>query len=464
MTNGPVPVKKPRFVGRAVPLVLAAFVLGFVGVLGVDLFIEHLQIEGSTHAAVSAVSTLNEVREFQAALERYGTAEAYKTPDQQSDRNALLSARSRLGSAMQEFERRVDASDLPAWRSTRDRIAAFDGRATLEPGVPAATTENRVHALEPDLSTAANIVTRSGLAELRTAEQLHTLHGTLEACVLFLIAGVVVARLLAWRQQEARAHARDAQVEDHLRRALVDLDQFAGRLVHDLRNPLTPILSDSRWIEKAPVSDAVRVHAERIERSARRASRMIDALLQYTLASATGEVERARTPVNATVEEVLEDFVQAAGTRGAHIVTSLGPDVAVACPSEVLRSLVANLVDNALKYGAKKGATPRVTVRTRVEESSGVIEVEDAGPGIPPELRKQVFQPLFRAQEGGEGIGLGLSIVQRLVEKQRGRVELCTGEQGGSLFRVVLPIEPAVSASQPTRTGEGHPARPHDMR
>src|SRR5262249_53932893 len=126
--------------------------------------------------------------------------------------------------------------------------------------------------------------------------------------------------------------------------------------------------------------------------------------------------------------------------------TDLGPAVTLVCDTEVVQSLVWNLVDNALKYGAKEGAPPNVTVRTRVESTFGVIEVEDRGPGIPDELRERVFQPFFRGQAGGEGIGLGLSIVGRVAAKLGGRVELRTGEEGGALFRVLLPATSAEAA------------------
>jgi signal transduction histidine kinase len=118
----------------------------------------------------------------------------------------------------------------------------------------------------------------------------------------------------------------------------------------------------------------------------------------------------------------------------------------LACSPELVQSLVWNLVDNALKYGVKEGAAPDVTVRTRVESALSVIEVEDRGPGIPPELRERVFQPFFRGQPGGEGIGLGLSIVGRVISTLGGRVEVGAGDQGGALFRILLPTKSAEAA------------------
>jgi two-component system sensor histidine kinase TctE len=283
-------------------------------------------------------------------------------------------------------------------------------------------------------------VQRRGVAAIRKAERLHTLEGALEAFVLFFLAGAAVSLLYGWRRDEARARLRDTAVEEQLRRTLVDLEGFAGRVAHDLRSPLTPILAGSRWIERAPVTDAVRSHAERIERSARRLGRMIDALLQFTRASAGEAVEGAHTPLNAAIEEIVEDFEELAEARGAKLETDLGPDASLPCVPEVIQSIVANLVDNALKYGAREGPPARVTVRTRLEAPFCVIEVEDTGPGIPPALRDRVFRPFFRGEKKGVGVGLGLAIVQRLVEAHNGRIELLAGKEGGALFRILLPL------------------------
>jgi signal transduction histidine kinase len=446
-TAVPSELAKERFVGRTIPVVIAAFALAFAGVLLVDLFIEHRQIEGSTHVAASTISTMRTAAEFGKALHRFHDAAVSGVPDGLA-LPTLQTAQSKLDATMQDFEEHLGAEDRPAWRELRGRIAALEGPTPLQQGTPAAALDGRVRAIEDDLSAAMVTVERQGLAALRNAQRLHTFEGALEGGVLVLLAAASVALLFGWRRAEARARSRDARIEEQLRRTLEDLDGFAGRVAHDLRSPLTPILAGSQWIEKAPVTDAVRVHAERIERSARRLGRMIDALLQYTRAPAEGGGEGVSTPVSAVVGEIVADFDELARARGARLETDLGPDATLACGPEILQSIVANLVDNALKYGGREGQPPRVTVRTRLEPPFCAIEVEDAGRGIPPELRERVFQPLFRGEKGGAGVGLGLSIVQRLVEAHGGRVVLVAGAAGGALFRVLLPLAEAASRGE----------------
>jgi signal transduction histidine kinase len=437
-------VEKPRFVGKTIQLLLLSSLLGFLGVLAVDLFIEHRQVDASAQVAASTISTAHRMGHFEVALQRYHEAATSAARDGAA-REGLSVARDQLAGAMQQFDPYVGSGDRATWQSLRERMLAFEGATPLEGTASVAALEERIRALTEDLGALARIVDRTGLAELVRAEQMHTLHGALEALVLFLMGGASLALLLVWRRQEARAHQRDTEVEEQLRRALGDLDTFAGRLAHDLRSPLQPILSSSQSIERAPVPTTVRRQAERIEHAAKRLGRMVEAVLQFTRASATGALERehVHAHVNAAVDALLPELDEAARARGGRIAAHLGPDATLACAAEVVQSLVWNLVDNALKYGVKEGEPPSVTVRTRVEDSLGVIEVEDRGPGIPPELRARVFEPLFRGHAAGEGIGLGLSIVDRVVTTLGGRVELLSGEEGGALFRILVPIESA---------------------
>jgi signal transduction histidine kinase len=421
--------EKQRFLGRTIPLVLASFALAFVGVLVIDLYIEHRQITASTHIAGSTISLLDTVSDFERSVDGLDGAAAHGARNGRASAT-LKAAQSRLDAAMGNFEEHLGAEDRPPWHRLRGSVAAFDGTAPIV----------------DDLSQVVAIVDRRGLAAIASAERLHMLEGTLEACLLFLLGAASVALLFGWRRREALARSRDAQIEDQLRRAVAELEGFAGRVAHDLRNPLSPILAGSQWIEHAPVTGAVRGQAERIERAARRLGRTIDALLQYTRAMGARAPEGALTPVNAAVEEIIADFDEQARARGARLETDFGPQCTLPCVPEVVQSIVGNLVDNALKY-ASAGDTPaRVVVRTRVEPPFCVLEVEDNGPGIPAEQRQRVFEPLFRGQTGGAGIGLGLSIVQRLVDAQRGRIELLSGEQGGALFRVLLPMDRASRA------------------
>jgi two-component system sensor histidine kinase TctE len=97
------------------------------------------------------------------------------------------------------------------------------------------------------------------------------------------------------------------------------------------------------------------------------------------------------------------------------------PPLPVDANSLLIREAVANVIDNAIRY-AGRGA--EVTVRVLAFENRAVVEVEDSGPGIPPEHHQAVFERFFRATHEGSGCGLGLAIVKEIVERHDGRVEL----------------------------------------
>ena len=100
----------------------------------------------------------------------------------------------------------------------------------------------------------------------------------------------------------------------------------------------------------------------------------------------------------------------------------------------LIRELAANLIENALTYTPRGG---RVTVRCGTLEQEAFLEVEDNGPGVPPEERQRVFERFYRIPDSaGEGSGLGLAIVQEIAQVHGARVRIDTPEAGGTCIRV----------------------------
>jgi two-component system CitB family sensor kinase len=116
-------------------------------------------------------------------------------------------------------------------------------------------------------------------------------------------------------------------------------------------------------------------------------------------------------------------------------------------PRAVL-TVIGNLVDNAID-AAREGAAepPWVEVGLRLDgDALLAVRVEDAGPGVPPELREAVFEPGWSTKPAAEigARGVGLSLVRRLVERRGGGVEVRTGRAGGAVFEVRMPVRLAV--------------------
>src|SRR5207302_7427978 len=101
-----------------------------------------------------------------------------------------------------------------------------------------------------------------------------------------------------------------------------------------------------------------------------------------------------------------------------------------------LNQVWTNIIDNAIDAMKGKG---ELRVRTYRDAGFVVVEIGDTGPGIPPEVQPHIFEPFFTTKGVGEGTGLGLDTVQRIVKKHRGNIQV-TSKPGNTCFQVWLPV------------------------
>jgi PAS domain S-box-containing protein len=202
---------------------------------------------------------------------------------------------------------------------------------------------------------------------------------------------------------------------------------FAADAAHELRTPLAIMRAQ---VDALPDSEAVRSLRADVDGM----SRLITQLLAATRLDflAIGPDDRADISRIATnVATYLAPIAFGAGRS----IEVIGADQAIMVRgnSDALEQAVRNLVENAIKYSAR-----RTTITITVSDEP-MIEVRDRGRGIPPELRKHVFERFQRADRRSSGAGLGLSIVQRAVEAHQGTVEVADAPDGGAVFRIHLP-------------------------
>lgn len=151
--------------------------------------------------------------------------------------------------------------------------------------------------------------------------------------------------------------------------------------------------------------------------------------------------------------EVVAEHARIAEQRGVDLGMIEGEPVTVVGEVESLRAMIANLVDNAVRYTKAGGA---VDVRVGRSDAGAFVEVVDNGPGIPPGERERVFERFYRCTRSGEsGSGLGLAIVKSAVERHGGTITLDQGPDGKGL-RVVVQL-PALPAVIEDRTGSFPP-------
>ncbi|KAA0252739.1 MAG: PAS domain-containing sensor histidine kinase [Acidobacteria bacterium] len=220
-----------------------------------------------------------------------------------------------------------------------------------------------------------------------------------------------------------------------------ELDAYARTVAHDLKMPVSAVAGYAELLAEglpAGEADERAASVEAIARSARRMLRIIDELLLLGDVRRTS-VEGAPLEMGAVVADALkglEHFVEQASAR----VLQPPSWPAALGHAPWVEQVWINYVSNAVKYG---GRPPRVELGfTRLPDDGHVsFWVKDDGDGVPPGLQPKLFTPFTRLDARGQGHGLGLSIVRRIVEKMGGRVGVeSTGRPGeGSTFSFTLP-------------------------
>jgi signal transduction histidine kinase len=215
-----------------------------------------------------------------------------------------------------------------------------------------------------------------------------------------------------------------------------EVERFSDRVAHDLRSPLTSVSLDIHLAQsKLAPGHGTHRHLERANRVVLRVGEMIEGLLAFAQA---GRTEGA-TEVAMVIDDVIARVGPLAESRGIVIRSSV-ETCRAACSSGVLTSMVANLVDNAIKYMGESSVR-HVSVEARCVSNRVTIEVTDTGAGVPSRLRGTLFLPYARGVDSSiPGIGLGLATVRRLAEAHGGSVGFDTPPEYGSRFWFTLPL------------------------
>lgn len=272
----------------------------------------------------------------------------------------------------------------------------------------------------------------------------------------YAIARDITARKEAAAERE-KLLAREQAAREAAERASRIKDEFLAVVSHELRSPLNPIVGWSQLLKRGLSSEKTKLALDTIERNAKLQVQLIGDLLDISkLLSGKLSLNEAPVDLSAIVPNALETVQQDAEAKSIRIETDLS-----ACPvvgdAVRLQQVVWNLLTNAVKFTPEGG---RVTVRLFAEANSAadaaeaVIKVIDTGKGISGEFLPYVFEH-FRQENYATtrqfgGLGLGLAIVQQIVEMHSGTVAVdSSGEGRGATFTVRLPLVPMLNAPLP---------------
>jgi two-component system OmpR family sensor kinase len=236
-----------------------------------------------------------------------------------------------------------------------------------------------------------------------------------------------------------------------LDRSFERMRDFMADASHELRTPLSIIrgeaevaLSHNRQPAEYRESLAI------IQDEAGRMTRLVEDLLN--LARADAGHDRLQTEelyFNDLVEECSRSAQAQARQKGVHLVTSVNSDVPFRGDARLLRRLISNLLDNAIRYTPSGGQ-----VDARLENSGGEarLTITDTGVGIPAESLDKIFERFYRVDKSRSraegGFGLGLSIVKWIVDAHRGRIEVVSRPGEGSVFTVLMPMQPTLVSAR----------------
>ncbi len=218
---------------------------------------------------------------------------------------------------------------------------------------------------------------------------------------------------------------------------------FVANVSHELRTPLSSIKGFAETLRAGALDDLENRldFLKTIEEHADRLTKLVDDLLDLSAIESGHRAPRlAETDLGRLLSESARAFAPAAEARGVRLETSSPPDLPrVAADADQLRQILANLLDNAIKYTERDG---RVELAAEPWPGGVRVCVRDTGAGIPEADLPRIFERFYRvdkarAREAG-GTGLGLSIVKHLVEAHGGEVSVESRQPGGCVFRFTL--------------------------
>ncbi|HUG89447.1 MAG TPA: ATP-binding protein [Planctomycetaceae bacterium] len=241
---------------------------------------------------------------------------------------------------------------------------------------------------------------------------------------------------------------------------------FVSNVSHELKTPLTAIQALTETLLAGAIDDPGhnRQFLERIEEHGERLHHLILDLLQLARIESDEDLFELRpVPVGATIESCVREHAAVADAKGVQLSAEppLGDDLQILADPEGLRTILDNLVDNALQHTPSGG---RVTVRWGRDGLSVAMAVEDTGVGIPRQHLSRIFERFYRADKARSrergGTGLGLAIVKHLVQVFGGEVDVESRVGQGSTFLVRLPlIGPRAQAAPEQSFTSVEPAR-----
>ncbi len=427
-----------------------AFALAIVCFCGSTLYSQNISrdvddaaasIAGNAMVSIEHLTdTRGELRQLDVDMVRYDASHTA------SDRATVEASRARVDEAFERYlsEPEKFPGERASWGEMHRALSAVNH--AVENGLDDVTAGRpSTNQVTPAINVAAAALRRTIDFNADRARQLairieqdHN-RSTRVALLLDLLSTLftLIAGFLAVRALSHHHRVVDERNELMARRA-EELEQFAGRVAHDILGPLSATRLSVGHATSQIADPSVKRLLERGQRGVDRVATIVDGLLHFARAGARPDpgVVSAVAPVVKAVISELEPTAQAAGVT---LTLNEVPPCAIYGHAGVLTSVVENLMRNAIKYMGERPVR-RVELRVVARATMVRLEVEDTGPGIAPAFHASIFDPHVRGRTDGKpGIGLGLATVKRIIEAHGGKVGLSSRLGEGTCFWCELP-------------------------
>ena len=226
---------------------------------------------------------------------------------------------------------------------------------------------------------------------------------------------------------------------------LAAVGQLVSGVAHEINNPLQAILGFAELLQmQGDVPDSVKTDLRLIQKESARACNIIRNLAMFARQQ-PGEAAPVRlADVIASVAELRQRRLE---SEDIELRVEDGSTQFVSAVLTELQQVLLNFVINAEQSILMSGRLPgRITIRSRDDNGRVVLEVEDTGPGLPPDNEARLFQPFFTTKPVGQGTGLGLSISYGIIDSLGGRIGYRSAPAGGAIFYFDLPVASAEAA------------------
>jgi two-component system OmpR family sensor kinase len=224
--------------------------------------------------------------------------------------------------------------------------------------------------------------------------------------------------------------------------------RFIADAAHELRTPITALSLQAENLGSLEMPPAARERVNALKDGMRRTRQLLEQLLVLARQEAGPSEKPERLFLDGVAKGVVADLLAEAAARNVDLGFTRADEVEVDGNGFALTSAIRNVVENAIKFSPDGGKVDLAVTR---EGAMAVIRIEDGGPGIPPADIDRIFEPFFRgSRPSGEGSGLGLSIVKRVIDQAGGAIEIeniAGPDRTGLRVTVRLQAAPAEGAA-----------------